>query len=158
MERPELRVQIVGEFEWVYVAILRWGDKTTAYRNDYFRVACGTDFYFGSITWGEVLQTDFVEGNINCTIPAELEHQSGVVELILLVECVKLLHHRVNVKFCFTYHNAQKLFCSGISEILWLRDYLKLFFWSSMFDKFEVSSIHVSRCSNKQTGHFGGDS
>lgn len=155
-ERPELRRNIIGEFDWNHVVVLRWGDKLSGYRNDYFRLALGPNFYFGKIIWQDNLSSELVNGMINVILPTEVESQSSVLELLLMVECVKLLKYCLNVKFCFAYRSAMKIFRSGISEFKWLRDYLKLLFWRSVFEEFEIGSVYVSRHSNRSLGHLGG--
>lgn len=156
--RLELRVKIVPEFQWVHVAVLRWGDIATRYKNDHFRFAYGIELGVGIITWGETLNAQREDDVIRISLPSEIRNQPSVIELVLMIECVKLLKLKVNLRFCFTIRAAYKQFRSGISEVYWLRDYLKVFFWMSVFDQFEISSVYVSHHSNRSVGHTGGRS
>lgn len=157
-EREELIIPIVTEFQWVRVAVIRWGDILTKYRNTRVRLAVGPHFYFGNIIWDDTLEVKREGEDIVWTLPSDCRGYDSVTELLLLLEGVKILGIHSHTRYCFAYKNALNIFRSGLSEFEWIRDYLKLKCWDSVFKGYELSSVYISCNSARLAGPTGGGS
>lgn len=135
---------IIGEFEWVNVTVICWGDITTGYKRNYVRLRIGSQFYFGHIVWGERLEYFIQDSGMVWCLPNEVKDSGNLIELLLLIESLKVLQTKVNIKLCFAYKNTFNVFKSGLSDVYWIRDYLKVSFWHSVLNNVEVNSIYVS--------------